>query len=1209
MRRLTTTLATVTALCLALNATASAAPPAIVKTSFSHLTTNSVTLEALVDPQGKEARYHFEYGTAKCAPGPCTKVPLPEGKIPAVVTATGDLKEKDETIINVAISSGAFAPGDEITGIGIPALTKVTAINSAEKTLTLTQAASASGTAVALTATGPQPVSVPVSGLSPGTTYHLRLVTSNGEKVEGPETTFTTYRLPQVFEACPNDAFRAGRPSGALPDCRAYEQASPVQKNAVDALGRVAFVRASVSGDAISFVPSSGIPGGEGAQEQPISLARRGADTWSTQGLLPPESAGTNAKVLGWTPDFGEVFDSATKPVGAEFDTSFLARSSAGGSLTPIVPNGSGLSGRLGELLSFAGTSANGSEVIFESESKLSSTPAALAEQPNVYVWDRATNKLSLASALNSSSSEGESPPEGAFAGAYDWIGNGVQHGGASDSYYTQDNHAITASGDVYFTAAGSGQLYLRRNPTQAQSALDLGGKCTEPTKACTLHVSASQRTVGGGAGGTDSAGAQPAAFMGASVDGSNVLLASSEKLTNDATTGPEPGVASIASAKLGSSEAEEANLDFIPASASGLVTEGSFVYWATPNKGTIGRAKLDGGEVKESFISGLGRPRWLAADSKYLYWSDLHGGKDGKGTIGRVELSGANPEPEFIADASGPQGLAVSASKVYWASEGSPAHSIARANIDGSGIEAEWHLVGGGEFPQGVAVDASHVYWGTNNGVSGVLRRIDLDGANEIAKGILGKLAEVRGIAIDAGHLYWASQALGEIGRSDLDLGEFEPEFIGLEGEGDLQGLAVAGGQIYWSINGESPPNTGNDLYRYLPATGALKDLTVDKADPNGAEVKGVLGTSKDASYVYFAANGVPDGVTGSPNAAGEVAEAGDCQGGATVGISFSGACNLYLAREGQPTLFIARLEAEPDASDWLPHGGLASQLEKTARVTADGQTLLFSSKAKLGPYDNEGIPELYRYRVGAAGPSCVSCDPGGAPASGGTGFGSVSLSTLYPPDPALVLSRNLSADGNRAFFETTAKLVGEDTNGEGGCPRVGSRTFQFPTCLDAYEWEAKGSGSCHEDMQGGGCIYLLSTGKSTSASFIADASESGNDVFLITRSAGLVRQDQDQLYDVYDAHVGGGLAAQEAVAPVPCEGEACKGGAKPPAGFESPASSTFKGPGNPKPSCPKGKRKVRSKGKSRCVAKKQHKSQKHKHKRAAKKSGRASR
>ena len=708
---------------------------------------------------------------------------------------------------------------------------------------------------------------------------------------------------------------------------------------------------------------------------------------------------------------------------------------------------------------------------------------------------------------------------------------------------------------------------------------------------------------------------------MGATPDGSQVFLASAEKLTDDATTGPEPGLATIAGAKLGPSEAEGIDTKLITAQATSLVTQGSSLYWANPIQGTIGRSNLDGTGANKEFISGLGSPRWLAADSKYLYWTDMHEGNEGEGTIGRVELDGSNPELDFIKELNRPQGIAVSASNIYWANEGTSAkdtRSIGRAGIAGDGAQQDWRHLTANEIPRGIAVDGSHVYWTLNRPTVGEtvvveVIRIDLDGENEkFAAFGEGPNLKLGGIAIDSSHVYWADQSGGKIGRSDLNLVNLEPEFIDAsETGGAPTALALGGTDIFWSLNGEPPLTTGNDLYRYETATGALEDLTVDTSDVNGAEVKGVLGSSDDGSHVYFAANGVPNGTVGSPNVNGEEAEAGDCSGKAINDFSFTGSCNLYLARDGQPMTFIARLEASSDADNWMPRGNLLSG-DKTARVSPDGQTLLFRSKRRLSDYDNEGTSELYLYRVGGAGISCVSCDPSGEPpSSGGPSFGSVNLpGPVVPPNPAVVLSRNLSADGRRVFFETTDGLVAQDINGDDGCPRVGSPNFKFPACLDVYEWEASGTGSCKEDEQGGGCLYLLSSGKSPNPSFIVDASASGDDVFLITRSSGLVGQDQDQLYDVYDARVGGGLAAQNQPPPVICEGEEhCRGGATLPPSFQSPQTRRFSGPGNVKEKPKKGKcKKAKGKAKKKgCKAKKHHKAKGHKKK--AGKSGRASR
>ena len=166
-------------------------------------------------------------------------------------------------------------------------------------------------------------------------------------------------------------------------------------------------------------------------------------------------------------------------------------------------------------------------------------------------------------------------------------------------------------------------------------------------------------------------------------------------------------------------------------------------------------------------------------------------------------------------------------------------------------------------------------------------------------------------------------------------------------------------------------------------------------------------------------------------------------------------------------------------------------------------------------------------------------------------------------------------------------------DTNGEAGCPSTSGSLQQYPSCLDTYEWEAQGTGSCtaEEAIAEGGCLYLLSTGKGTEPALLADASASGDDAFLFSR-ARLVGQDQDELFDVYDARTEGGLAAQnQPPPPPPCENEGCKPTASPPPAGESPASASFQGPPNPPP--------ARSKPKHRKHHKPKHHGHHRKHKR----------
>jgi hypothetical protein len=379
--------------------------------------------------------------------------------------------------------------------------------------------------------------------------------------------------------------------------------------------------------------------------------------------------------------------------------------------------------------------------------------------------------------------------------------------------------------------------------------------------------------------------------------------------------------------------------------------------------------------------------------------------------------------------------------------------------------------------------------------------------------------------------------------------------------------------------------PSQGSDLYSYDTESGQLTDLSVDSnvSDAKGANVLGVLGTSADGAYVYFAANGVL-----APGAS-----PGNCGGFSPT------ACNLYVAHGGTVT-FIARLSGSGE-SNWGKFENL-----RTSRVADDG-TLLFRSTDSLTGYDSTrtnaedcadtDCAEFFRYAPTTEQVICVTCNPAGLAPKGEPSLVRDRNGALFSgPGGALLLTRNLSANGKRVFFQTSDALLPADTNGNSGCPFVlGGRS-----CLDVYEWEAEGEGSCESESLNGGCLYLISSGKSPDPSYFLDASTNGDDVFFFTLQQ-LVPGDKDQLEDVYNASVDGGLASQHELTPPTCDGAACVANPPPPPP-PSLSSSSFSGPGNAKSAptksrCPKGKRKVRSAGKSRCVSR--HAKKKH-HKRA---------
>jgi NHL repeat len=146
--------------------------------------------------------------------------------------------------------------------------------------------------------TEPVEVSQSLTNLEADTTYHYRIVATNDNgTVDGPDKTFTTFPpLPaEEPDSCPNAAYR-GVVGSKLPDCRAYEMVSPVEKNGADVNGQnyPVFV-ASRSGERIEFPTRTGMGDthGSGAGGYSEFIATRGSTSWSSKGIIPPPALNT----------------------------------------------------------------------------------------------------------------------------------------------------------------------------------------------------------------------------------------------------------------------------------------------------------------------------------------------------------------------------------------------------------------------------------------------------------------------------------------------------------------------------------------------------------------------------------------------------------------------------------------------------------------------------------------------------------------------------------------------------------------------------------------------------------------------------------------------------------------------------------------------------------------------------------------------------
>jgi hypothetical protein len=261
----------------------------------------------------------------------------------------------------------------------------------------------------------------------------------------------------------------------------------------------------------------------------------------------------------------------------------------------------------------------------------------------------------------------------------------------------------------------------------------------------------------------------------------------------------------------------------------------------------------------------------------------------------------------------------------------------------------------------------------------------------------------------------------------------------------------------------------------------------------------------------------------------------------------------NIYVWRDGSLSLVTT-----------IPSGQLGAGAQ-TWWVSPNGRYIdmvpgtLLNPKAAAEPScevgGNSNLPcrEVYRYDADADEFLCVSCQAdgklSGRPMPWIGGF----LSDTSP----FAYARSVNNDGD-VFFDSPDQLVAADTN-----------SYQ-----DVYEYS---------DEYG---LRLLSDG-SGSGSLLADVSADGRDVFFTTADR-LVREDFDNSVDIYDARVGGGIPSQNAVPPVACNGEDCRGQVIPPPPPPPGGSETTFGPGNAKERqvrCPKGKHAKKVKGKRRCV------------------------
>jgi len=354
--------------------------------------------------------------------------------------------------------------------------------------------------------------------------------------------------------------------------------------------------------------------------------------------------------------------------------------------------------------------------------------------------------------------------------------------------------------------------------------------------------------------------------------------------------------------------------------------------------------------------------------------------------------------------------------------------------------------------------------------------------------------------------------------------------------------GISVDGRYLYYLTGVNAAEKFTGDIHRFDTETGADKVV-------NASGDAEIVNVSADGTHLYFIS---PSQLDESEGTAGEP--------------------NLYVWSGGSPkfveTVDKADTEGTVALTNWASEvvrpkeQGDSGPGRDPSRTTPDGSVIVFESQAQLTPYDNASHTEIYRYDDSDEGTVCVSCNPSQEPATKDARLQSSDPTELQPS----TLIHNLSADGNRAFFETPESLVPEDQN----------------AVRDVYEWQ--------QTLEGGEPA-LISSGSTAEyavvpGAFVAPppnllmgASTDGRDVFFATVDPLLPGAPVGGAPMIYDARIDGGFPAPP-LSPVPCLDEGCRPPSTPSPPLGNAASAGIESSGNVAPRKRKYRHRCRHRG-----------------------------
>jgi hypothetical protein len=249
------------------------------------------------------------------------------------------------------------------------------------------------------------------------------------------------------------------------------------------------------------------------------------------------------------------------------------------------------------------------------------------------------------------------------------------------------------------------------------------------------------------------------------------------------------------------------ASLALIAASSAA----GSVLYYQ--NGGSIDRLDLSANHRSSQIVGSRAVGDGVSAmtvSGPYLYWSEVDGLN--RSSIWRARLDGGNARALIHMRSSGPHGPVIAGGHIYW----SETNAIARANLDGSHVQRAFKqlpLQSSGEATNGLATDSRYIYFSRCQAAT--IGRVALNGSEANPDFIaLSRGQCPQGIAVAGGQIYWTNLDLegpGTIGRANLDGSEAKDGWLAMPSTpaGGPWSLAADDGQLYFSWGGtpESAP------------------------------------------------------------------------------------------------------------------------------------------------------------------------------------------------------------------------------------------------------------------------------------------------------------------------------------------------------------------------------------------------------------------